>query len=278
MSIKHQKPTTPGRRQMTIADFSVLTKKKPQKSLLSRRNQKAGRGSSGKISIRHRGGGAKRKYRIIDYRQQKINVPGRIVSQEYDPNRSAYIMLVHYKDGDKRYLIAPDKIEIGSQITTASRGPIKSGNRLKLANIPTGIQIYNIELNIDRGGQIVRSAGSSATVMAKEGNWVTIKLPSSELRKVHKNCFASIGTVSHPEHNLISIGKAGRNRWRGIRPTVRGSAMNPVDHPHGGGEGKAPVGIKKGPKTPWGKKARGVKTRKKRKYSDRFIVRRRVKK
>uniref|UniRef100_A0A7C4M3I1 Large ribosomal subunit protein uL2 n=1 Tax=candidate division CPR3 bacterium TaxID=2268181 RepID=A0A7C4M3I1_UNCC3 len=278
MAVKKLKPTTPGRRQMTVADFSILTKKKPEKSLLSKKKQMAGRSGSGKISIRHRGGGAKKKYRIIDFKQTKLNIPGKVVSLEYDPNRSSYIMLVNYKDGDKKYLIAPDKIEIGDEVITASKAPIKNGNRIKLANIPTGISIYNIELNMGRGGQIVKSAGSRAVIMAKEGDWVTLRLPSSEIRKVHKNCFASIGSVSNPENNLISIGKAGRKRWKGIRPTVRGSVMNPVDHPHGGGEGKAPVGIKKGPKTPWGKKAFGVKTRKKRRYSDKFIIKRRVKK
>ncbi|MDD5732130.1 MAG: 50S ribosomal protein L2 [Patescibacteria group bacterium] len=278
MPVKHLKPTTPGRRQMVVADFSWLTKKEPEKRLLSKKNQNAGRGKSGTISIRHRGGGAKKKYRIVDFGQNKLNMAGNVVALEYDPNRSARIMLVQYKDGDKRYLIAPEGIKVGKEIICASKGAINSGNRLKIGNIPTGIQVHNIELSIGKGGQIVRSAGNSATVMAKEGDWVTIKLPSSEVRKVHKNCFATIGVVSNSEHNLISIGKAGRNRWKGIRPTVRGSAMNPVDHPHGGGEGKAPIGIKKGPKTPWGKKAMGVKTRKKRKYSDKFIIRRRNKK
>jgi large subunit ribosomal protein L2 len=277
MSVKHLKPTTPGRRQMIVADFSWLTKKKPEKSLLNKKNRQGGR-SAGKISIRHHGGGAKQKYRMIDFGQGKLNVVGKVVSLEYDPNRSARIMLVSYKDGDKRYLIAPEGIKIGKEIICSSKGAITTGNRLKVGNIPTGIQVYNIELSIGKGGQIVRSAGNSATIMAKEGDWVTIKLPSSEVRKIHKNCFVTIGTVSNSEHNLISIGKAGRSRWMGIRPTVRGSVMNPVDHPHGGGEGKAPIGIKKGPKTPWGKKAHGVKTRKKRKYSDKFIIRRRNKK
>lgn len=278
MPVKHLKPTTPGRRQMIVADFSSLTKKKPEKALLSKKMQNAGRANSGMISIRHRGGGAKKRYRIINFGQSKLNIPGRVVSLEYDPNRTAYIMLVHFKDGDKHYLIAPEGIKVGAEIICASKGAIKTGNRLKIGNIPTGIQAHNVELSIGKGGQIVRSAGNSATIMAKEGDWVTIKLPSSEVRKIHKNCFVSIGIVSNSEHNLISIGKAGRNRWKGIRPTVRGSAMNPVDHPHGGGEGKAPIGIKKGPKTPWGKKALGVKTRKKRKYSDKFIIRRRNKK
>jgi large subunit ribosomal protein L2 len=278
MAVKHLKPTTPGRRQMIVADFGLLTKKKPEKGLLKKKNQNAGRGKSGKISIRHRGGGAKKKYRVIEFGQKKLNIPARVLSLEYDPNRTSYIMLVGYNDGDKRYLIAPEGLKVGSEIICASKGAIKKGNRLKVANIPTGIQVHNIELSIGKGGQVVRSAGNSATIMAKEGDWVTIKLPSSEVRKIHKNCFASIGVVSNVEHNLISIGKAGRNRWKGIRPTVRGSAMNPVDHPHGGGEGKAPIGIKKGPKTPWGKKAHGVRTRKKRKYSDKFIVKRKNKK
>ena len=275
MPVKSFRPITPSRRQMIVADFSVLTKKKPEKALLGPRKQMAGR-SSGKISVRHRGGGAKRRMRIVDFGQSKLGIPGKIISLEYDPNRTAYIMLVHYKDGDKRYVLAPEKVKIGGDLLCANKAPIKAGNRIKLANIPNGIPIYNIELSIGRGGQIVRGAGNSSTIMAKEGNWVTIKLPSSEVRKVHKNCFASIGSVSNVEHNLINIGKAGRKRWMGIRPTVRGSAMNPTDHPHGGGEGKAPVGIKKGPKTPWGKKAFGVKTRR-RKYTDKFIVRRRNK-
>lgn len=278
MPVKHLKPTTPGRRQMIVADFGLLTKKKPEKGLLKKKNQNAGRGKSGKISIRHRGGGAKKKYRVIEFGQKKLNIPGHVLSLEYDPNRTSYIMLVGYNDGDKRYLIAPEGLKVGAEIICASKGAIKKGNRLKVGNIPTGIQVHNIELSIGKGGQVVRSAGNSATIMAKEGDWVTIKLPSSEIRKIHKNCFASIGVVGNSEHNLISIGKAGRNRWKGIRPTVRGSAMNPVDHPHGGGEGKAPIGIKKGPKTPWGKKAHGVKTRKKRKYSDKFIIKRRKKK
>ncbi len=277
MPVKSFRPYTPSRRQMIVADFSVLTKKKPEKNLLQVKRQKAGRGSGGQINIRHRGGGVKRQYRLIDFRQTKLNVPGRVMSLEYDPNRTAYIMLVNYKDGDKRYLLAPNGIKVGEDIVTADRATIKAGNRVKLANIPTGIDIYNVELHIGKGGQIVRSAGSATTIMAKEGDWVTLKLPSTEIRKVHKNCFASIGVVSNVEHNLISIGKAGRNRWKGKRPTVRGSAMNPVDHPHGGGEGKAPVGIKKGPKTPWGKKAYGVKTRSRKKSSNRFILKRRVK-
>ncbi len=278
MPVRKYKPTSPGRRQMIVSDFSVLTKKKkPKKSLLAKRKQNAGRSSSGKISVRHKGGGAKKRYRKIDFKQNKIGVKGEVESIEYDPIRSAYIMLVKYRDGERRYLLAPNKIKVGDKIVTAEKTTIKKGNRAKLANIPAGIPIYNIELEIGRGGQIVRSAGSCATISAKEGNWVTIKLPSSELRKVHKNCFASIGTVSNVEHGLIKIGKAGRKRWMGIRPTVRGSAMNPNDHPHGGGEGKAPIGIKKGPKTPWGKKALGVKTRRA-KYSDKFIIKRRIKK
>jgi len=277
MSVKSYKPTTPSRRHMITADFSMLTKKKPEKSLLAKKKQKAGRSSNGRISVRHRGGGSKKKYRIIDFKQDKLNIPGIIESLEYDPNRSAYIMLIKYKDGDRRYQLAPEKAKVGKEVLISDKAPVKTGNRLKLAYIPVGIPIYNIELEIGKGGQIVRSAGSSATITAKEGDWVTIKLPSSELRRVHKNCFASIGVVSNAEHNLINIGKAGRKRWLGIRPTVRGSAMNPVDHPHGGGEGKAPIGIKKGPKTPWGKKAMGVKTRK-RKDSDKFILQRRKKK
>ena len=262
---------------MIIADFSGLTKKKPEKSLLSKRKQNAGRGHGGQITVRHRGGGAKRKFRLIDWKQNKMNVIGKITALEYDPGRTAYIMLVNYRDGDKRYLLAPEGMKVGEEIVTSPKAAIKTGNRAKLAHIPTGIPIFNIELSIGKGGQIIRSAGGKALIMAKEGDWVTIKLPSGEIRKIHKNCFATIGSVSNPEHNLISIGKAGRNRWKGIRPTVRGSVMNPVDHPHGGGEGKAPIGIKKGPKTPWGKKALGVRTRTKKKYSNKFIIKRRAK-
>ncbi|MBI2448064.1 50S ribosomal protein L2 [Candidatus Microgenomates bacterium] len=277
MAIKSFRPITPSRRQMIVADFSVLSGSRPTKKLLAKRKQRAGRGGRGSITVRHRGGGAKRHIRLVDFGQYKLHVPGKVASIEYDPNRGAYIMLVVYKDGDKRYLLAPEGIKIGHDVIISERAAIKPGNRLKLTNIPTGITIHNIELSAGRGGQIVRGAGNSATLMAKENDYVTIKMPSSELRLVHKNCYASIGSVSNSEHNLITIGKAGRSRWMGIRPTVRGSAMNPVDHPHGGGEGKAPIGLKKGPKTPWGKKAMGVKTRRN-KSTDKYILKRRVKK
>jgi len=262
---------------MTVVDFAEVTEKKPHKKLTFGKRKNAGRASHGKIAVRHQGGGVRRKLRLVDFTQLKKDIVGRVADVAYDPNRSAYIMLISYKDGDKRYLLAPAGIKVGDEIITATTAPIKTGNRLPLSVIPAGIAIYNIELSINRGGQIVRSAGSSATIMAKEGDWVTIKMPSSELRRVHKNCYASIGSVSNSEHNLVVIGKAGRSRMMNRRPTVRGSVMNPVDHPHGGGEGRAPIGLKKGPKTPWGKKAMGVKTRSN-KRTNQFIIQRRKKK
>ena len=274
MALKKFKPTTPGRRQMLIVRSTEITAKSPEKSLTRRLYKHGGRNNMGRITTRHHGGGAVRSYRIIDFKQKKIDVPARVNSLEYDPNRSALIALIFYKDGEKAYIIAPQGLKVGDDVIISKSAPIKPGNRLPLANIPLGLQIYNLELETGRGGQIIRSAGSAGTLIAKEGDWAQVKLPSGEVRKISKNCFASIGVVSCPEHNLIVSGKAGRSRWLGIRPTVRGSVMNPVDHPHGGGEGKAPIGLVH-PKTPWGKPALGVKTRKRKKYSDRFIVRRR---
>ena len=272
------KPLTPGRRQMTKADDSQLTKKvRPLRYLLKAKKSKAGR-SRGRISIRHRGGGHKKKYRIIDFKMDKINIPARIQSIEYDPNRSCYIALAIYRDGEKRYILAPQELKVGDEIITGESVALKPANRMLLRNILVGTFVYNVELIPGQGGKIVRSAGNSAQVMALEGGYVHLTLPSGEVRMIPENCLASIGSLSNPEHKFENLGKAGRMRWIGIRPTVRGSAMNPVDHPHGGGEGKAPIGLRKGPKTPWGKQAFGVKTRKRKKYSDKLILKRRKKK
>lgn len=276
MPLKLYKPTTPGRRGMSVADFSWLTKKRPEKSLSSGKKRINGRNSAGRISIRHRGGGHKRLYREIDFRQtDKVNVPGTVTALEYDPNRTARIMLVAYKDGEKRYHLAPDGMKVGDSVVCAPRTKVKVGNRMELQNIPSGYKVFNLEMMRGRGGVLVRSAGTSATLVGFDGDFALIQLPSGEVRKVRKECSATIGTVSNLEHNLIRIGKAGRSRWMGRRPQVLGKSMNAVDHPHGGGEGHAPIGLRGGPKTKWGKKARGVKTRRKRKNGD-LIVRGRI--
>lgn len=277
--MKVYKPTTPGQRQRLGVDYKkFLTKRKsePYKPLVSPLKQKSGR-SHGRISIRHQGGGHKKKYRIIDFKQDKFNLPATVESIEYDPNRSAFISLIKYEDGERRYILAPDGLKMGDQIVTAELAPLQVGNRMALKNVPVGTAVHNIELHVGQGGRTARSAGNYAQVTAHEGGYVHLTLPSTEIRMVPENCMASIGPLSKSEHRFVVSGKAGRTRWLGIRPTVRGSAMNPVDHPHGGGEGRAPVGLK-GPKTPWGKKAYGVKTRKRKKYSDKFIVQRRRKK
>src|SRR3989344_2022381 len=275
MTVKICKPTTPGRRQMTIADFSDLTKKRPEK-ILTRgkiRGHGAGRDSAGRVSVRRRGGGHKRLYRHVDfYRFDKSGIPGKVEAIEYDPNRSARIALVYYSDGEKRYILSPDGLKVGDQVVCAERTKVRIGNHMQLQNIPLGYRIHNIEMQQGKGGQIVRSAGGGATLMGFDGDYAIVQLPSSEVRKIHKCCFASIGTVSNLEHNLINIGKAGRQRWLGRRPRVLGKSMNAVDHPHGGGEGHSPIGLK-APKTPWGKKALGVKTRRNKK-STMFIIRR----
>jgi large subunit ribosomal protein L2 len=277
--VKTLKPTSPGRRKMTVADFSGLTKKKPAKRLTVGKKSRAGRDSSGRISVRRRGGGHKRKYRHVDFnRFGKAGVPGNVVSLEYDPNRSARIALIHYVDGDKKYHLAPEGLQVGDQVVCSERTKVKVGNRMQLQHIPVGYKIFNIEMQLGRGGGIVRSAGTAATLMGFDDKYAIIQLPSSEMRKVVKTCAATIGTVSNPEHNLITVGKAGRSRWLGRRPKVLGKSMNAVDHPHGGGEGHSPIGIRKGPKTPWGKKALGVKTRKRKSQSDTLIIRRRIKK
>jgi large subunit ribosomal protein L2 len=269
--VKQYKPTSPGRRGMSGFTFDEITKKKPEKSLLMPLRRKAGRNNQGRITVRHRGGGAGRRLRIIDFKRDKLGVPGRVASIEYDPNRTARIALIHYRDGDKRYILAPVGLKVDDMIEAGPSADIRPGNALALKDIPTGTAIHNIELNPGRGGQIVRSAGSTAQLMAKEGEFALVRLPSGELRRVPANCTATIGQVSNVENSMIKLGKAGRSRWKGRRPTVRGSAMNPRDHPHGGGEGKAPVGMP-GPKTPWGKPARGYRTRR-RHDSDKYIVR-----
>lgn len=274
MGIKSFKPTSPGRRQMTVLTFEEVTKDKPEKSLVVTLTKTGGRNVYGRITVRHRGGGHKRKYRIIDFKRDKDGIPGKVAAIEYDPNRTAYIALIHYLDGEKRYIIAPYGLKVGDIIESGENVDIKVGNALPLRNIPVGTIIHNIELIPGKGGQLVRAAGTAAQLMAKEGDYVQVRMPSGEIRLIEADCRATIGQVSNLDHENVKIGKAGRSRWLGIRPTVRGSAMNPVDHPHGGGEGKAPIGHP-GPLTPWGKPALGYKTRKKGKASDKFIIRRR---
>lgn len=275
MAIKIYKRNNAGRRNMSVVKPEGLADKKPEKSLLAAHKKKAGR-SGGKISVRHQGGGAKRRYRIVDFRQDKWNIPGRIAALEKDPNRSSLIALVHYKDGEKRYVLATDGMKVGQEIVSGETAPIVNGNRLLLKSIPVGTTICNIEMKIGKGGQIVRSAGSQATLMALDGPMAQVKLASGEIRLISKDCYATIGQVSNFEHSAERIGKAGRARHMNRRPAVRGTAMNPVDHPHGGGEGRQPIGMH--PKTPWGKPALGKKTRKRKKASNKYIVKRRMKK
>ena len=274
MGIRTYNPYTPSRRQMTGSDFSEITKTTPEKSLLDSKKRKAGRNAQGKITVRHRGGGAKKKYRIVDFKRKKDGIPATVVGIEYDPNRSANIALICYADGEKAYILAPEGLKDGMTVMNGADAEVRVGNCLPLSEIPVGTQIHNIELYPGKGGQLVRSAGNSAQLMAKEGKYATLRLPSGEMRMVPIICRASIGVVGNGEHNLINVGKAGRKRHMGIRPTVRGSVMNPNDHPHGGGEGRAPVG-RPSPMTPWGKPAMGYKTRKKHKTSNKYIVRRR---
>lgn len=274
MAVKKFKPTTPSRREMTMQTFEEITSSSPEKSLLVSLKKQAGRNAQGKITVRHRGGGAKRKYRIIDFKRNKDGVEAKVVSIEYDPNRTAYIALIAYTDGTKNYIIAPNGLKAGDVVVSGPEADIKIGNALPLKNIPVGTVVHNIELQIGKGAQLVRSAGNSAQLMAKEGNYATLRLPSGEMRYVRIECRATIGTVSNPTNDIVNLGKAGRKRYLGFRPTVRGSVMNPNDHPHGGGEGKSPVG-RPSPVTPWGKPALGYKTRKNKKYSDRFIIKRR---
>ena len=274
MAIKNYKPTTPSRRNMSVTDYSGLSKVAPEKSLLAPKQKTSGRNSYGRITVRHRGGGNRPKYRIIDFKRQKFDVEGTVLTLEYDPNRSAHIALVQYADGEKSYIIAPNGLKVGDKITAGPSADIKPGNALPLINIPTGTFIHNVELYPGKGAQLARSAGNMAQLMAKEGNLALLRLPSGELRNVPNTCMATIGQVGNIDHENVKIGKAGRKRNMGWRPKVRGSVMNPNDHPHGGGEGKSPVG-RPSPVTPWGKPTAGYKTRSKHKNSDKMIVRRR---
>ena len=273
MAIRKRKPTSPGQRFVSTATFEEITKTKPEKSLLAKKDKHAGRNSYGRITVRHRGGGNRQKYRIIDFKRNKDGIPAKVASIEYDPNRTAYIALLNYVDGEKRYILAPLGLQVGDTVMSGKDAEIKVGNALPLENIPLGSTIHNIELQAGKGGQFARSAGTSVQLMAKEGKYATLKMPSGEMRKVLLTCKATLGTVSNVDHELVSIGKAGRKRHMGVRPTVRGVVMNPVDHPHGGGEGKSPIG-RPTPVTPWGKPTLGYKTRKKNKASNRLMVKR----
>jgi large subunit ribosomal protein L2 len=273
--LKQYRPTSPGRRGMSGSSFEEITKSKPEKSLLMPLKRKAGRSNQGKISVRHRGGGAKRRLRVLDFKRDKLGVPGRVAAIEYDPNRSARIALIFYADGEKRYILAPNELKVDDSIKAGPDAEVKPGNALPLKQIPTGTLIHNIEMEPGKGGQLVRSAGVAAQLMAKEGKYALVRLPSGEMRRLLIGCLATIGQVGNIDHRSVNLGKAGRTRWMGRRPTVRGSAMTPRDHPHGGGEGRAPIGLP-GPKTPWGKPALGYRTRKA-KASDRLIVKRRGK-
>ena len=271
MAIRVYKPTSPARRFMSVLTFEEVTKKAPERSLVTDLRHKAGRNNQGKITVRHQGGGARRKYRIIDFKRQKDGIPAIVKAIEYDPNRTCFIALLVYADGEKRYILAPLGLKVGDTVMSGPTADIKPGNSLPIANIPLGTLVHNIEIKVGRGGQMVRSAGTAAQVMAKEGDFAQIRLPSGEVRKVSMNARATVGQVGNTDHSNVRIGKAGRKRHMGIRPTVRGVVMNPVDHPHGGGEGRSPVGMP-APMSPWGKKTQGVKTRKHRKYSDKLII------
>ena len=274
MAIKAYKPTTPGRRGMTTLTNEEITKSKPEKSLTVSKNRKGGRNNTGRITTRHHGGGHKKQYRVIDFKRNKDDIPATVKAIEYDPNRNANIALLFYADGEKRYILAPKDLNVGMKVISGAKADIKVGNACELRNMPEGTIVHNIELKPGKGGQMARAAGASAQILAIEDKYVTLRLTSTEVRKVPANCRATIGVVGNEDYTLVSWGKAGRNRWKGIRPTVRGSAMNPIDHPHGGGEGRSPIG-RKSPMTPWGKKAMGVKTRKHKKASNDLIVRRR---
>jgi large subunit ribosomal protein L2 len=276
MAVKKYKPTSPGRRFMTTSSFEDVTTDRPEKSLTERLPNRAGRNNQGKITVRHRQGKGRRQYRRIDFKRDKFDVPGRVATIEYDPNRSARIALIHYRDGEKRYILAPLGIRVGAQVMSGPNAPARVGNALPLERIPVGSTIHNIEVTLGRGGQLVRSAGTAAQLLAKEGDYAVVRMPSSELRRIHVRCIATVGQVGNLEHENESGGKAGRSRWAGKRPVVRGSTMNPGDHPHGGGEGKSGPGGN--PKTPWGKPALGLRTRDKKKASSKLIIRRREKK
>jgi large subunit ribosomal protein L2 len=275
MAIRLYKSYTPGTRNRALSDFSEITKSTPEKSLIRKNHRNKGRNNRGVITIRHRGGGHKRRYRLIDFKRNKIDIEGRVVAIEYDPNRNARIALIHYSDGEKRYILQPKNLNVGDSIYSGSNISLSIGNSMPLEEIPLGTSIHNIELIPNKGGQIVRSGGTSAKILAKEGNYVTLRLPSKEIRLLRKECLATIGEISNNDVFLVQSGKAGRTRWLGIRPTVRGSVMNPCDHPHGGGEGRAPIGRTR-PLTPWGKPALGTRTRKNKKLSDAYILRRRA--
>ena len=274
MAIKKYKPTTPGRRGMSSLSFEEITSTSPERSLLEPLSKKGGRNNTGRITTRHQGGGHKRQYRVIDFKRNKDNIPAKVATIEYDPNRSANIALLNYADGEKRYILAPKGMQVGQTIVSGEAVDIKVGNAMELRNIPEGTFVHNVELKPGKGGQLARSAGVSAQILGSVGRYTILRLASGEVRKVLSNCRATIGTVGNEDHSLVNLGKAGRSRWMGIRPTVRGSVMNPNDHPHGGGEGRTPVG-RKSPMTPWGKKAMGVKTRKAKKASTKLITRRR---
>ena len=276
MAIKSFKPYSAGRRFMTVSTFDEITASKPEKSLLAKVSQKGGRNNTGKMTVRHQGGGHKRQYRIIDFKRTKDNIPAKVATIEYDPNRSSRIALLNYADGEKRYILAPNGLKVGDVVFSGPESDIKPGNCLPLINIPDGTQIHNIELKIGKGGQIVRSAGTSAQLMGKDNGYAILRLPSGEMRRVRQECRATVGVVGNTDHSNQVIGKAGRHRWMGVRPGTRGVVMNPCDHPHGGGEGKSPVG-RKHPVTPWGKPAHGVKTRDKKKASNSLIIKRRTK-
>ncbi|WP_130860881.1 50S ribosomal protein L2 [Gracilibacillus phocaeensis] len=276
MAIKKYRPTTNGRRGMSVSDFAEITTNQPEKSLLAPLSKRGGRNNQGRLTVRHQGGGHKRKYRIIDFKRDKDGIPGKVATIEYDPNRSANIALVNYADGEKRYILAPKGVKVGQEIESGPNADIKPGNALALADIPVGTIIHNVELKPGRGGQLVRSAGAQAQILGREGKYALVRLSSGEVRLVLATCRATVGQVGNLEHELISIGKAGRSRWLGKRPTVRGSVMNPNDHPHGGGEGRAPIG-RKSPMSPWGQPTLGYKTRKRNKPTDKFIVRKRKK-
>jgi len=263
-------------KKVVVKPKKILSKKKPEKKLLLTLKSNAGRGRSGRITVRHKGGGVKKRYRVTDFGQKRIDIPAKVVALEYDPYRTAFLMLLEYENGDRRYRLAPDKIKVGTTVICSEKTEIKTGNRMKVVNIPVGTLIYNIELVPGEGGKIVRAAGGTAKVLANEGKYTNLEMPSGEVRRVFQNCFASIGQVSHPEWRYVNVRKAGTNRLKGIRPRVRGTAMNPVDHPHGGGEGRSGIGMKH-PKTPWGKPALGVKTRRKKKWTKKLIIKRRKK-
>jgi large subunit ribosomal protein L2 len=275
MPVKKYKPTSPGRRDMTGNTFEEITRSKPTRSLLTQKRRRGGRNNTGRITVRHRGGGHKRRYRLIDFRRDKLNIPAKVESIEYDPNRSARIALLLYADGERRYIIAPLGLRVGDRVMSGVDADVRVGNTLPIRSIPVGSLVHNVELQPGRGGQLARAAGTSAQLLAKEGTYAQLRLPSGEVRRVHENCMATIGQVGNTDHGNIKLGKAGRRRWMGWRPTVRGSAMDPKSHPHGGGEGRSPIGMP-GPKTPWGKPAMGLKTRRN-KRTDQYIVRRRGK-